>query len=320
MVQISQKSASLGLAGRLEELVPEGIFIVEPLQVMARHCPTGKMPSSVRGSTGILQVLDPEDNIAVDLGELITRNGMVMENQSTFTMNTSHSKAHISDTYTKQSYMQESTEQSASSNNELKKVTKPESKRSSEKQQNIDVKKQHVESKMSDAKKYLNSSDTKEAKALAVSATTVEPCNLATISTTNRISDDSGEEDDANEGEEGNDVDNESSKNEERRAPIELMGEFLKAIMDRDYKLSNKLCQMILIYEPGNPEANQFKTLLEMKIRLDEAASTHQNDEDSTESDSSDEDDSEDSNNEDSDENERSDEESVDSSESEESA
>ncbi|XP_067891464.1 glutamate-rich protein 2 isoform X2 [Heterodontus francisci] len=366
-------------------------------------------------------------------------NGMFMENRSTFTMRTSHSKAHISGTYTKQSYyMQESTdhtalsyseqkltkpeskgssekqqivnvkkqhveskmsdhpapsnselkrltkpeskrspekqqnmdvkkqhvaskmsehpaasnsemkklanpeskkssekrqnlnvkkkhvefkksEHPAPSNTELKKLTNPESERSPEKQQNVDVKKQHVESKMSDAKNYLNSSNAKKAK--AISATTVKPYNLATTSTTNRISEDSGEDDDVNEGEEGDDdVDNEGSKKEERRAPIELMGEFLKAIMDREYKLSSKLCQMILIYEPENPEAQQFKTLLEVKIQLDEAASTHQNDEeDSTESDSSDEDDSEDSNNEDSDESETSDDSSVDSSGSEES-
>ncbi|XP_051877334.1 glutamate-rich protein 2 isoform X2 [Pristis pectinata] len=99
-----------------------------------------------------------------------------------------------------------------------------------------------------------------------------------------------------------------------------LIQKFLKAIMDRDYKLSSKLCQMILLYEPENPEAKQFEALLEMKIQLDEAASTSQNDgENSTESDSSDEDDSEDSNNEDSDEIEKSDEESIGSPESEES-
>ncbi|XP_067843587.1 glutamate-rich protein 2 isoform X2 [Heptranchias perlo] len=304
------RSSSLGLAERLEEHVPEGTLIVEPLQAL--FCRE--------------DALFCKDNIAVDLGELVTRNGMFMENRSTFTMKTSHSKAHISDTYTKQSYyMQKNTEQSASSNSELRKLTKPESKRSSEKQQNLDFKKQHVESKMSDAKKYLNSSDTKEAKVLAISATTVETYNLGSTSSINNISEDSGKDDDANDGEEGDDdddddVDDEGSKREERRAPIELMGEFLKAIMDRDYKLSIKLCQMILIYEPENSEAKQFKTLLEVKLQFDEAASTHQNDEeDSTESDSSDEDDSEDSNNEDSDENERSDEESVDSSESEES-
>ncbi|XP_072435406.1 glutamate-rich protein 2 isoform X1 [Chiloscyllium punctatum] len=426
------RSSTLGPPGRLEELVPEDSLIVEPLQVMAR-------------------------------------NGIFLENRSTFTMRTSHCKAHISDTYTKQPcYMQEMTEytpssnsglkklakpeskgstekqhnmdkqiaspnnelkrftkpeskkssekqqkvdvkeqyivsktseqptsstseqkklikpeskrssekqqsmnvkkqhviskmreQSASPNGELKKLVNPESKRSSEKQQNMNVKKQHVEStiiehtapsnsqmekltnleskqspekqqnmdikkrhvefNLAGAKQNLNSSDAKGSKVLANSATTIEPYNLATTSTKNRISEDSGEDSDVDQDEEDDDsdVDNEGTRNEERKAPLELMGEFLKAIMDRDYKLSSKLCQMILIYEPENPEAQQFKILLDMKIQLDEAASIHQNEEDDTESDSSDED--KESSNEDSDESESSDEESNDSSGSEES-
>ncbi|XP_072331942.1 glutamate-rich protein 2 isoform X2 [Scyliorhinus torazame] len=376
-------SPSLRPAGRLEELVPEDALIVAPLQVMAR-------------------------------------NGMFMENGSTLTVRASHCKAHaslISDAYTIQSsHMQERTEQPASPNSELNRITKPESKwssvkqqnldvkkqdvapkmseqpvspnnelkkfvnpegkrspekrqnlnlkkqhveskmneqpaspnselkklvnqesnwssekrqnlnvkkqhieskmneypapsnseqnkltnpeskRSSEKQQNMDVKKQDVESKMCDAQKYLNSSCMKEAKALEIPTATVESHNLATTNTINRISEGSEEDDDANENEEedGVAVDNEGSDNDERKAPLELMGEFLKAIMDRDYKLSSKLCQM------------------------NEAASTDQNDEeDSTESDSSDEDESEDSSNEDSDESKSSDEVSDDSSGSE---
>ncbi|XP_038645407.1 glutamate-rich protein 2 isoform X2 [Scyliorhinus canicula] len=359
-------SPSLRPAGRLEELVPEDALIVAPLQVMAR-------------------------------------NGMFMENCSTSTVRTSHYKAPASlilDAYTMQSsHMQERTEQPVSPNSELNRITKPESKwspvkqqnldvkkrdvapkmreqptspnselkklvnqesnrssekrqnlnvkkqhieskmneypapsnsernkltnpeskRSSEKQQNMDVKKQDVESKMCDAQKYLNSSRTKEANALEIPTATVESHNLATTNTINRISEESEEDDDANEKEEedGVDVDNEGSDNDERKAPLELMGEFLKAIMDRDYKLSSKLCQMILIYEPENPEAQQFKILLDVKNQLDEAASTDQNDEeDGTESDS-DEDENEDSSNEDSDESESSDEVSDDSSGSE---
>ncbi|XP_067405968.1 glutamate-rich protein 2 [Emydura macquarii macquarii] len=63
----------------------------------------------------------------------------------------------------------------------------------------------------------------------------------------------------------------ERSENEDgkRNAPIELLGEFLKAIMDQDYSLARKLCQMILIYEPENTEAKQFLPLLEEKLLLD---------------------------------------------------
>ncbi|XP_073161902.1 glutamate-rich protein 2 isoform X8 [Lepidochelys kempii] len=66
------------------------------------------------------------------------------------------------------------------------------------------------------------------------------------------------------------DDDESSSENEDRKrnAPIELLGEFLKAIMDQDYSLSKKLCQMILIYEPENTEAKQFLPLLEEKLLI----------------------------------------------------
>ncbi|XP_059822581.1 glutamate-rich protein 2 isoform X2 [Hypanus sabinus] len=166
-----------------------------------------------------------------------------------------------------------------------------------------------------DFKMNLNS-DAKEAKALETSAITIESYDSATTSNTNRTLEDYKANDSLSDVEEDNG--DEGNKEEERRAPIELMGEFLKAIMDHDYKLSSKLCQMILLYEPENSEAKQFEVLLEKKLQLDEAASTGQNDvEDSTESDSSDEDDSEDSDNEDSDEDERSDEEFIGSPESE---
>ncbi|XP_042302646.1 glutamate-rich protein 2 isoform X3 [Sceloporus undulatus] len=64
---------------------------------------------------------------------------------------------------------------------------------------------------------------------------------------------------------------NGQSENEAKKriAPLQLMGEFLKAIMDRKYSLAKKLCQMILIYEPENPEAKQFLPLIEKKLLLE---------------------------------------------------
>ncbi|XP_030066294.1 glutamate-rich protein 2 [Microcaecilia unicolor] len=79
-------------------------------------------------------------------------------------------------------------------------------------------------------------------------------------------------------------------EDEKEKAPIELMGEFLAALMDEDYKLASKLCQMILIYEPENPEAKQFLPLIEKKLQMEE---TEQNpgdeNDDETDDDSSDE-------------------------------
>lgn len=67
------------------------------------------------------------------------------------------------------------------------------------------------------------------------------------------------------------DDDDSGQENDDRKktAPLELMGEFLKAIMEEKYSLAKKLCQMILIYEPENPEAKQFIPLIEHKLLLE---------------------------------------------------
>nr|XP_033803244.1 glutamate-rich protein 2 isoform X6 [Geotrypetes seraphini] len=82
-----------------------------------------------------------------------------------------------------------------------------------------------------------------------------------------------------------------SEKEDEReKAPLELLGEFLAALMNEDYKLASKLCQMILIYEPENPEAKQFLPLIEKKLLMEETEQNpgDENDEE-TDDDSSDE-------------------------------
>ncbi|MEE6518717.1 hypothetical protein FKM82_029885 [Ascaphus truei] len=69
------------------------------------------------------------------------------------------------------------------------------------------------------------------------------------------------------------------------RAPTELFAEFLKAVMDQDYKQAQKLCQMILIYEPENPEAKEFTPLIEKMLQREDEQCT--GDEDSEETDDS---------------------------------
>ncbi|XP_077008066.1 glutamate-rich protein 2 isoform X2 [Tamandua tetradactyla] len=89
--------------------------------------------------------------------------------------------------------------------------------------------------------------------------------------------DDDGEED-------TNDEDDENSNSyEHTRAPLELMAEFLRAEMDQDYHLAKKLCQMILIYEPENPEAKEFSSLIEEMLLMEKAPSLEEDDEDSEE-------------------------------------
>nr|XP_034349742.1 glutamate-rich protein 2 isoform X3 [Arvicanthis niloticus] len=86
--------------------------------------------------------------------------------------------------------------------------------------------------------------------------------------------------------EDSNNEDDEGPSKKETRAPLELMAEFLRAEMGRDYQLAKKLCQMILIYEPENPVAKEFFSLIE-EILLKEKAQDEEDEEDSEEDSSS---------------------------------
>ncbi|XP_011902350.1 PREDICTED: LOW QUALITY PROTEIN: glutamate-rich protein 2 [Cercocebus atys] len=90
---------------------------------------------------------------------------------------------------------------------------------------------------------------------------------------------DDDDEDDTND--EDNDQDSNPKKN--TQAPLELMAEFLRAEMAREYQLAKKLCQMILIYEPENPEAKEFFTLIEEMLLMEKTQNHQQDGEDSDE-------------------------------------
>ncbi|XP_031816339.1 glutamate-rich protein 2 [Sarcophilus harrisii] len=79
-------------------------------------------------------------------------------------------------------------------------------------------------------------------------------------------------------------------------APLELMTEFLRAVMSRNYTVAKKLCQLILIYEPENPEAKQFSSLIEEKLLMEKAHAGEEEEEEESEdsSDDSEEDSSDD--------------------------
>uniref|UniRef100_F6ZGV8 Glutamate rich 2 n=1 Tax=Equus caballus TaxID=9796 RepID=F6ZGV8_HORSE len=90
--------------------------------------------------------------------------------------------------------------------------------------------------------------------------------------------DDDGEDDTNDE-----DNDEDSTSNKDTHAPLELMAEFLRAEMSQDYHLAKKLCQMILIYEPENPEAKEFFSLIEEMLLMEKTQTLEEDDEDSEE-------------------------------------
>lgn len=80
------------------------------------------------------------------------------------------------------------------------------------------------------------------------------------------------------------------------RAPNELLMEFVDCLLQRDYSTANKLCRMILMFEPDNPEALQFRPLIVERLRMEEEGmfQSSSEDEDSDEEDSDSEEESDD--------------------------
>ncbi|XP_025083939.1 glutamate-rich protein 2-like isoform X1 [Pomacea canaliculata] len=81
---------------------------------------------------------------------------------------------------------------------------------------------------------------------------------------TSKFCDESSDDGDVN-----NDVaDNDREEKEMQKAPNELLLEFLQCLMKKDYVTAEKLCRMILIFEPDNPEALKFHPIILEKIKL----------------------------------------------------
>ncbi|CAL4119803.1 unnamed protein product, partial [Meganyctiphanes norvegica] len=63
-------------------------------------------------------------------------------------------------------------------------------------------------------------------------------------------------------------------------APVELLSEFLSAVMARNYEVAHKLCQSILKFEPNNATVKEFYPLITM--RLHQGANSNTEDEDTS--------------------------------------
>ncbi|XP_005943252.1 glutamate-rich protein 2 isoform X3 [Haplochromis burtoni] len=79
-------------------------------------------------------------------------------------------------------------------------------------------------------------------------------------------------------------TENVNVKCEDLKAPVGLLMKFLRALKDKYFQLAVKLCHMILIYEPDNPEASEFLPLIQKKL-LEERHAEKSNEEESDEDD-----------------------------------
>ncbi|OCT63562.1 acidic leucine-rich nuclear phosphoprotein 32 family member B isoform X2 [Xenopus laevis] len=87
--------------------------------------------------------------------------------------------------------------------------------------------------------------------------------------------------------------DEDKSSDEKEAVPLELLAEFLKAVMAADYKVAHKLCQMILLYEPENREAKEFYPLIEKMVQMEDGNTDSEDTENSEDTEGSEESDEE---------------------------
>ncbi|XP_058259609.1 glutamate-rich protein 2 isoform X2 [Hemibagrus wyckioides] len=95
----------------------------------------------------------------------------------------------------------------------------------------------------------------------------------------------------AESGDEEEECEEEDKDTADFRAPIELLAEFLTAVMESKYTLAKKLCQMILIYEPENPEAKHFLPLIEERLLIEETQKCTSSEDNTSDDDDDDDDD-----------------------------
>ncbi|CAH1774036.1 unnamed protein product [Owenia fusiformis] len=110
-----------------------------------------------------------------------------------------------------------------------------------------------------------------------------DPAARSYVASNSTITSDSGAD---AEDEEEEDTEDE----EERKAPNELLMEFVGCLMQQDYENAEKLCRMILLYEPDNAEALKFMPVIEEKLQLlaeqEEESSTEEEEDETGDEDS----------------------------------
>ncbi|KAK9539308.1 hypothetical protein VZT92_004421 [Zoarces viviparus] len=83
----------------------------------------------------------------------------------------------------------------------------------------------------------------------------------------------------------------EDVEDEDITAPVQLIMKFLGAVVARNFVSASKLCRLLLIYEPDNPEASEFLPLILGKLLEEQEAeqSTEEEEEEEEEEDDDDE-------------------------------
>ncbi|XP_007494412.1 glutamate-rich protein 2 isoform X3 [Monodelphis domestica] len=259
----------------LEVIGPEGEIILETdLRISGRNCldtsEVIKEPKNRYYSK--LQVLDAKEEVVIEPAEAMSRKGLLRNGKELA------SKPHTPATQSSQSMTKISSEKKkiSSKSNENKDLFM----NSDNKSQTSSIVGEKTESdpNISAPKKTIPQDD-------AVDHNSKGTDEDAAVASTGRNNESSESPDDRLS--ENIKDDNEKGCSttvflEKNVAPLELMTEFLRAVMGRNYTVAKKLCEMILVYEPENPEAKQFSSLIEEKLLMEKTHSHEEESEDSS--------------------------------------
>ncbi|XP_033024182.1 glutamate-rich protein 2 isoform X2 [Lacerta agilis] len=253
----------------MEVITPEDGFVLETRLPLPRHSGLGRtdvMKEQKNRQNGRLHVFGPKEEVVLEPVQTIPRMGCGIES--------------ISRPYTPSKQILLRAAKSVEKGNTLKRIARNKNPKMSvrlpdrieeeteihnDQQLETDLQKLNHETKITEVKTELEVNDEN-----MKNSTIVEKLPNGEVSTEEQREGVAKENADKKPPESSEDENNEQSDSEvERRiAPLQLMGEFLKAIMEQKYSLAKKLCQMILIYEPENPEALQFLPLIQKKLVL----------------------------------------------------
>ncbi|XP_028605859.2 glutamate-rich protein 2 isoform X1 [Podarcis muralis] len=273
------------VSGMMEVIAPEDGFVLETRLPLPRHSGLGRtdvMKEQKNRQNGRLHVFGPKEEVVLEPVQTIPRMGCGNES--------------ISRPYTPSKQILLRAAKSVEKGNTFKRIARNKNPKMSvrlpdrieeeteihnDQQLETDLQRLNHETKITEVKTELEVNDEK-----MKNSAVVEKLPNGEVSTEKQREGVAKENADKKPPESSEDENNEQSdcEVEKRVAPLQLMGEFLKAIMEQKYSLAKKLCQMILIYEPENPEALQFLPLIEKKLVLESERAAKEDEETSEES------------------------------------
>ncbi|XP_063148243.1 glutamate-rich protein 2 [Candoia aspera] len=266
------RPAAPKVSGMMEVIAPEDGFVLETRMPLSRHNGLGRtdaMKEQKNRRSGRLHVFGPEEEVVIEPVQTVPRVGC--GNESINRSYTPSKQILLCSTKSLEKRNALATrvakKKNLKMNVRLHDSIEEEAEIINDQQLKTDLQRMNHEMKITETKTELEDNDERMKNSrIDEKAVNSEVCTEPQRGSADKKNADEKPPNSSDDEDNNGQIDNETEK---RIAPLQLMGEFLKAIMERKYNLAKKLCQMILIYEPNNPEAKQFLPLIEKKLLLE---------------------------------------------------